>query len=188
MILMPLSFPEWPSSSFFSTSLVEEAPTPDFLRLFIPSNPFDSYANAVVPAVVVFSILVGIALIGMDKKQAAIEPLSVFRDALMHVTGIIAKLAPLGVFALIASAVGTTDIEDLARLQVYIVLYSMIALVFGLLVLPSLVTVLTPLRYGDIVSALRTPLITAFATRQLTRMQNNVRKIALAKRPDAGAA
>ncbi len=164
VVLMPLSFPEWPSSSFFSTSLVEEAPTPDFLSLFIPSNPFDSYANAVVPAVVVFSILVGIALIGMDKKQAAIEPLSVFRDALMQVTGIIAKLAPLGVFALIASAAGTTDIEDLARLQVYIVLYSMIALVFGLLVLPALVTALTPLRYGDIVSALRTPLITAFAT------------------------
>ncbi len=67
-------------------------------------------------------------------------------------------------FALIASTVGTIDIEDLARLQVYIVLYALVALALGLWVLPALITALTPLRYGDIVRALRTPLITAFAT------------------------
>ena len=164
ILLMPLSFPAWPSGSFFSTSLVEEPQTPDFLRLFIPSNPFYSYANALVPAVVVFSILVGVGLIGMTEKTAVLKPLSVIRETLMWVTGIVSKLAPLGVFALIASAVGTTDIEDLARMQVYIVLYALIALFLGLWVLPALVTTLTPLRYGDVVRALRTPLITAFAT------------------------
>ena len=71
---------------------------------------------------------------------------------------------PLGVFALMAYAVGTTDFEDLARLQVYIVLYALIALFLGLWVLPGLVCALTPLRYGDVMRALRTPLITAFAT------------------------
>ncbi len=81
IVLIPLSFPAWPSASFFSTSLVEEAQTPDFLNLFIPSNPFYSYANAVVPAVVVFSILVGIALIGMTKKTRARAPFGVSRCA-----------------------------------------------------------------------------------------------------------
>jgi Na+/H+-dicarboxylate symporter len=164
VVLMPLSFPVWPSASFFSTSLIEEPVIPDFLRLFIPSNPFYSYANALVPAIVLFSILVGIALIGLPKKQAILEPLEVFREVLMWITGMVAKLAPLGVFALMAYAAGTTDISDLARLQVYIVLYALIALVLSLWVLPGLITVLTPLRYGDILRALRTPLITAFAT------------------------
>ena len=164
VLLMPLSFPIWPSASFFSTSLIEEPQSPDYLRLFIPSNPFYSYANALVPAVVMFSILVGIGLIGIKEKNAALEPLSVIRDTLMWVTSIISKLAPLGVFALMANAVGTTDFEDLARLQVYIVLYALIALFLGLWVLPALVCALTPLRYGDVMRALRTPLITAFAT------------------------
>ena len=72
---MPLSFPVWPSASFFSTSLVEEAVRPDFLRLFIPSNPFYSFANSVIPAIVVFSILVGITLIDISGKQAFLDPL-----------------------------------------------------------------------------------------------------------------
>jgi Na+/H+-dicarboxylate symporter len=164
VVLMPLSFPVWPSASFFSATLVAEPAAPDFLRLFIPSNPFYSYANAIVPAIVIFSILVGIALIGLPKKEAILEPLAVFRDVMMRITGMVAKLAPLGVFALMAYAVGTTDLSDLARLQVYIVLYALIALVLSLWVLPGLITILTPLRYGDILRALRTPLITAFAT------------------------
>jgi len=59
VMLIPLSFPDWLSSSFFSTQQVEEPPTTDFLQLFIPSNPFHAYAFALVPAIVVFSILVG---------------------------------------------------------------------------------------------------------------------------------
>jgi len=35
----------------------------------------------------------------------------------------IARLAPIGVFALIASAAGTLDIDALGRLQVYILTY-----------------------------------------------------------------
>ena len=164
IMLSPLSFPSWPSSSFFSMSLTEETSPPDFLRIFIPSNPFNAYANAIVPAIVVFSVLIGVALIGVKKKEVVLAPLLVAQEVLMRITGMIAKLAPVGVFALIASAVGTIDYADLARLQVFIVLYALIALALGLWVLPGLITVLTPLRYGNIVRALRTPLITAFAT------------------------
>ena len=93
-----------------------------------------------------------------------LEPLEVIRDTLMWMTGIVSQLAPVGVFALIASAAGTTDVADLMRLQVYIVLYAMTALFLGLWVVPGLVTTFTPLRHGKVLGALRTPLITAFAT------------------------
>jgi len=164
VVSAPLAFPDWPSASFFSTSQIEESIAPDFLRLFIPSNPFYSYANALVPAVVLFSILVGVALIGVKEKYAVIGPLSVLLDALVKVTGLISKLAPLGVFALIANTIGTIAIEDLLRLQVFIVLYALIALVFSLWVLPALITTMTPLRLADVNRCLRAPLITAFAS------------------------
>ncbi|UCB54124.1 MAG: cation:dicarboxylase symporter family transporter [Thiotrichales bacterium] len=164
VLLFPLAFPDWPSASFFSTSLVEETIPPDFLLLFIPSNPFFSYANALVPAVVVFSVLVGIALIGIKEKHAIIEPLTALLHALAKVTGLITKLAPLGVFALMANTVGTIAIADLVRLQIFIVLYASFALVFSLWVLPGLIATLTPLRFADVSRGLRTPLVTAFAT------------------------
>jgi Na+/H+-dicarboxylate symporter/ABC-type amino acid transport substrate-binding protein len=164
VVLIPISFPEWPSATFFSTQQVEEPPTVDFMRLFIPSNPIHAYANALVPAIVVFSILIGIALIRMPKKGILIEPLNVLHEAMMKITSMVAKLAPLGVFALIASAAGTFYVEDLTRLQVYIVVYILLALAFGLMLLPGIITVFTGFGYGDIVKTLRTPMITAFAT------------------------
>ena len=164
LLLFPLAFPDWPSGSFFSASLASEPTTPDFLRLFIPSNPFYSYANAIVPAVVVFSIFFGLALISLESKDAVLQPLEVIREALMNITRGVTRFTPLGVFFLMGSLVGTIDLEELMRLQVYIVLYALFALFIGLWMLPALVTVLTPLGYREVLSALRTPLITGFAT------------------------
>ena len=163
LLLTPLAFPDWASASFFSTSQVEEAKPVDFLKLYIPANPFASLANAVMPAIVVFSALIGVALIGVKNKQSLLEPLAALAEALMAVTGFIARLAPYGVFALAASAAGTLNLEELERLQVYAVVYMTMAIILSFWVLPGLITLVTPLRYADLMRALRGPLITAFA-------------------------
>ncbi len=163
LLLTPLAFPDWPSASFFSTSQVEEAEPVDFLKLYIPVNPFASLANAVLPAIVVFSVLIGVALIGVKSKQSVLAPLSAIAEALMVVTGFVARLAPYGVFALAASAAGTLDIEEIDRLQVYAVVYMAIAVILSFWVLPALLTTVTPLRYLDVMRAFRGAMITAFA-------------------------
>ena len=43
----------------------------DFVALYVPSNPFHALANNVVPAVVLFSIVLGIALVGVERSRAA---------------------------------------------------------------------------------------------------------------------
>ncbi|MCX2983426.1 cation:dicarboxylase symporter family transporter [Halieaceae bacterium IMCC14734] len=164
LLLLPLAFPDWPSGSFFNTALTEQASAPDFLRLFIPSNPFYAYANAIVPAVVVFSIFIGLGLIGLPGKESVLKPLDVIRETLMKITRGVAKLTPIGVFALMAHLAGTVDLDDLFRLQVYLVLHALASLFLGLWVLPALVAAVTPLGYFEILRALRTPLITGFAT------------------------
>jgi Na+/H+-dicarboxylate symporter len=75
VLVMPLAYPAWESSSQFSTTLVEPAPSLDLIRLFVPANPFDSMASGVVPATVVFSLALGAALIGMDDKHRSHSPL-----------------------------------------------------------------------------------------------------------------
>jgi Na+/H+-dicarboxylate symporter len=167
LLVMPLGFPDYVSASFFSTSLVEEPAPFDFLGLYIPANPFHSLANTIVPAVVVFSLALGLALIGVPRKELILEPLDVLGAALMRVTGFVARLAPVGVFAIAASAAGTLGGEALGRLQVYLVTYAVVALVLSFWVLPGLVTALTPLRYRDFVGPARDALMTAFATGNL---------------------
>jgi len=167
LLVMPAAFPEFESASFFSTSLVEDAPPFDFLGLYIPANPFHSLANTIVPAVVVFSLALGLALIGVPRKELVLEPLDVLTAALMRVTGFVARLAPIGVFAIAASAAGTLGGEALGRLQVYLVTYAAVALVLSFWVLPGLVTTLTPLRYNEVVGPCRDALMTAFATGNL---------------------
>ena len=146
VLASPLAFPDWPSASFFSASQIEDGGAVDFLSLYIPSNIFASLSNAVVPAIVVFSILFGVALIRVEKKGRLIDLLTTVADALMGITGFVGRLAPFGVFAITASAAGTIDVTELARLQVYLVIYVALALILSLWVIPGLIASLTPLR------------------------------------------
>ena len=164
VMLAPLALPDWPSAAFFNTSQIEEPKPVDFLRLYIPSNFFHALSNALVPAIVVFAILFGVALARVNNKGHVLDLLSAVGDTLMAITGFIGKLAPYGVFAITASAAGTMDIADLGRLQVYVVLHLAMALILALWVLPGLITITTRLRYGAILRTFRAPLITAFAT------------------------
>ena len=162
--VLPLAFPDWPSRSLFQQSSIEPVAAPDFIQLYIPSNPFFSLANGIVPAVVVFSIMIGLALTGSKRKDLLIEPLSLVSEILSKITRFVAGLAPIGVFALMANTAGTMDFTDLARLQVYIVIVIAMLLVIGLWFLPGLISSVTPLGHREVLNQLRTPLITAFAT------------------------
>ncbi len=167
VVASPLAFPDWPAASFFSSTLVEEPAEFDFLGLYIPSNPFRSLAEGVVPAVVVFSLAFGIALMGSERKHALLHALLAAQDALRRITSAVVRLAPYGIFAIAAEASGTLEPERLAGLQVYVVTYVALSLVLAFWVLPVLVAAVTPLRYREVMGPARDALVTAFATGSL---------------------
>ncbi len=167
VLLLPLSFPHWESSAFFSSSITEVPKKVDFLNLYIPSNPFYSLANNVVPAVVFFSILMGIALMNMQNKGTLLDALSIASRALIRITNMIVNLTPVGVFAITAAAAGTMTVEEFGRLQVYLVSFNVAALFLTFWVLPMLVTPFTPFKYRDIIGLTRDALVTAFTTGNL---------------------
>ena len=164
VLLVPLAFPNWQMASFFSSSLAEQTPPFNFLALYIPSNLFYSLSSNTVPAVVVFSFGLGVALIGIKEKHALLNDLSLVASALSRITNFLIKLAPIGVFAIIASATGTMSFQELERLQVYMVVYIVASLLLTFWILPFLVANLTSLSYKEIVGPARAALITAFAT------------------------
>jgi len=145
VFLMPLAFPAIEAASFFSTTMVEDPPPVDFLTLYIPSNPFHSLANSVVPAVVLFSTVLGIALMGVSGKERLVEWLQVVERALARANRLVVRLTPLGLFAIAAHTSGTLDLQQVARLRVYLVAYGAMALLLSLWVFPGLVACLTPI-------------------------------------------
>jgi len=160
--LIPLTFPKVQNASFFSTSLVERRPAFNFIDLYIPANPFNSLANNVVPAVVLFSLILGIAVVGIARRERLLDVLTVVRDAISAATRFVTRLTPYGLFAIAADAAGTLSLEQVGRLQIYLAAYVAVALIVSLWVLPGLVAVLTPIRARDVLGESRDALITAF--------------------------
>ena len=164
LLFLPFVYPNWTTSSFFSTSLIEPPEPFDALTLYVPANPFYSLANGVVPAVVVFSILLGTALMGVASKQELLKNLATLGDALMRMASMVGKLAPLGIFAISAAAAGTLRVEELARLQVFLWGYLALWVMLAYCALPMLVAWATPFSYREVVKAAQVPMITALAT------------------------
>jgi Na+/H+-dicarboxylate symporter/ABC-type amino acid transport substrate-binding protein len=164
---MPLSFPVFENAAFFSAHSDEVVANFNPVDLYIPSNPFRSMANTVIPAVVIFSSAVGVALIGMPRKTVLIESLATFLEALGRVTKFIVGLTPIGVFAIVAVAAGTMTWAEIERLQVYFVVYIAASLYLALWVMPVLISTLTPFKYKDVFRYSKEALLTAFFTQNV---------------------
>ena len=160
--LMPLTFPTTESGAFFSTTIVERSPPFNFLDLYIPANPFFALANNIVPAVVLFSIVVGVALLGLPQKQILLSVLEAASETLARAMRFVVRLTPYGLFAIAATTAGTLRFEQLGRLGVYLAAYPTLALLLSLWVLPGLVQALTPISARAIFAATRDALLTAF--------------------------
>lgn len=139
----------------------------DFLGLYIPSNPFYALANNLVPAVVLFSIAIGVAPIGVPNKEKVLDGMGLLIDTLTRIANFVVKLTPIGVFAIMASAAGTMSFAEFQRLEIYLYSYIAISLVMAPWILPGLVTTPMPLSYREVVGRNRDALISAFATTSL---------------------
>lgn len=164
LLFLPLAYPTWETSGFFSTSMVAESVKLDFVTLYIPSNVFAALSNTIVPAVVLFSLLMGIAVINVKNKDTLINLTDNIADGLQGVASFIAKTAPLGIFAIAASAAGTLQPEEMERLQVFLWVYLIAAFMLGFVLLPLLVHWATPFSYRELMSVAGEAMITALAT------------------------
>ena len=164
VMALPSALPEWQSGNFFTVGLLEKPPQLDLLQLFIPTNPFKALAENTVPAAVLFSICVGIGLIGVGNKGALLDGLQALLRAFSRINHFVALFSPLGVFAIMAKTAGTIDIEQFTRLQAYLLIYAVGVLLLVLLILPLLVTLATSIGYRAFLREAWGPMLTAFAT------------------------
>jgi len=167
VLLMASTFPPRQSAAFYSNSLLETPAPLDVVELFIPTNPFRSLANNWIPAVVIFSVGLGAAVMGMPDKERFLSRLDGWLDAIKRLNAYVVLLTPYGVFAIVAATAGTMTIEEMARIQAYLLSYTAAAVVLTFFLLPALVTSCTPFRYREILDVTLQAMITAFATAKL---------------------
>lgn len=134
----------------------------NFVELYILANPFHSLANNIVPAVVLFSALLGVAIMHLEEETALLKVLYVADQAISKVTRFVVQLTPYGLFAVSAVASGTLRMTDIERIEVYLLTFISIALLMALWVLPGLIAAITPIGNREILGPTRDALITSF--------------------------
>lgn len=164
IFVAPLAFPDRETASFFASPLVGEAAGADLLELYLPHNIFYSLSNNLVPAVVLFSIFMGIALISVDQKDMVLPIFDSLSAALGRINSMVVNFTPYGIFAIAAAAAGTMTVEELGRVQVYLVTYVAIALLVTFWIFPGLVSAVSGIPFRDVLNTFRDALVTAFAT------------------------
>lgn len=188
VFIMAQAYPPLLSATFFSASQVTAAQEQNLVDVFVPANFFQSLAEGTVPAVVVFSILFGVVLINVEKKDGFLRVMETVQTAFEKISEFVFKLSPIGIFALTASAAGTLKIEELSRLQAHFATYIVGTSLLILFILPYIVSRLVGLKYGAILSSIRSALILAFTSGNafitLPLLERAVREL-YADRPEA---
>lgn len=137
------------------------------LELFIPTNPIHAFANDMVPAVVLFSLLFGLALMKRREKDHILKGLKVTTLALEEITQWVMRLSPLGVFALMAATSGTLPFSELDQIRLFILVYILGAIFLSFFLIPLVVACCTPIGYGHFLKTLRPAVLLAFTTGNL---------------------
>jgi len=165
-LFVTVAFPVRTAATFYDPNRFPGAETSAFdWTAYIPSNPFASLADGMVPAAVIFSLCVGVALIGAARKEGFLEGVGFVNGLLGKVNrATIVYVSPFGIFAIVAGTVGTMAGDKFLGLSVYIATYVGAVAMLVVCALPLLTMVFTGLTYRQLFSALKAPLLLGFTT------------------------
>lgn len=162
IFLLSLAIPPVPPPSFVDAATPREGL--GLLEILIPANPFFDLARNHLPAIVIFSIVYGIAIQGVENKETFLSVLSLIRTASVTLWHWIVLLAPFGVFALFAVAAGTMKPAALADVSLYLIAVMAGTVILAFWVLPSMISALCPLSTRDVLRDLQGALVIAVVT------------------------
>ena len=131
-----------PTSQIMSNSTTSMTLTDTILNIF-PENPFNALTNGEMLPIILFGILIGFILIKLKDETSTVYSLfDELNHIVMKMTNLIMKIAPIGVFCMMARTFGTLGVESVLPLTKFIgciilviaiqifVLYPIIFLIF----------------------------------------------------------
>ena len=132
----------------------------------IPANPVQAFAEGNVLQIIVFGLFLGfgIAALTEDKRTKVINGLNYLLEALIWCIGKVMLVAPLGVFGLMAEAMGTFGFDVLLKVVNLLWVDLIAVFIMGLAIYPLTVMFFSRVGVKDFFSAMLRPQIVAFST------------------------
>ncbi len=136
------------------------------LKDIVPANLFDAMAKDKVLSVIFFALLLGVAISSVGETgKPLITLFEGFNAVMMKITGWIMRLAPFGVFALMAHTIGTMGLAVIKPLITYMATVVLGLAIHACVTLPLLLIVFgkySPVKFiKDVFSAVATAFSTA---------------------------
>ena len=108
-----------------------------------PTNPIASMAEGNMLQLIVFSVFIGFGITFLGSKASTLRSfIEQGNDLMTYLIGLVMKMAPLGAFALIASAVGAQGFDSLKAMFFYMIVVVLSLVVHSLLTYGSTVSLL----------------------------------------------
>lgn len=145
------------------TNLIENIP--NAISNLIPNNPLESILTGEMLAVVIFTIIIGVAITQLRQETA--RPIIRFSEAIQKICMIVVSwammLVPYAVFGLMAALLSRTGVEIFLGLGYYmtVVVLGLIILMIFYLALVLVVTKKSPFKF---LQAIKEPQLLAFST------------------------
>lgn len=132
----------------------------------IPTNFFQSLNDANILQILVFCLFFGIAVSKLDKdrRSSITNGLDAVIQALIWMVNVVMYIAPLGVFGLMAEAVGTYGFDVLTLVMKLFLVYIGAILVYGFVFYPAVIKAFTKMPVSKFLSAMKKPQSVALST------------------------
>jgi len=153
----------------FSAEYASKGELPTFWATvtgMIPTNVFQSLNEANILQILVFCLFFGIALSkqAKEKRDPIVNGVNCIVDSMVWMINKVMLIAPIGVFGLMAEAVGTFGFGALMVVFKLFVVYVAAILIFGFVVYPLMVQLLTKTSAKKFVLAMKKPQAVALST------------------------
>lgn len=139
------------ATSVYSTNMTSNVTLTDNLLNMIPSNPVSSLANGEIIPTIIFALIVGIVMSMLQDEVKAVKDFFVDANKIMiRMTYLVMKLAPIGVFCLMATTfanLGITAIIPLSKFVICVIIAIFIQLIIIYPLLLILSTKLSPIKF-----------------------------------------
>nr|WP_041394415.1 dicarboxylate/amino acid:cation symporter [Photobacterium profundum] len=153
----------------FSNAYAEKGDLPSFwttLLGMIPTNVFQSLNEANILQILVFCLFFGVSVSKLEKERRdpLINGVNAIVDAMVWMINVVMKIAPLGVFGLMADAVGTFGFSALMVVFKLFVVYIAAILIYGFIFYPIMIKLFSKTSPIKFLSAMKKPQAVALST------------------------
>lgn len=155
--------------SMFSNKYADKGALPGAMETIvgmIPTNFFQSLNDANILQILVFCLFFGIAVSKLDKDRRDLitNGLDAVIQALIWMVNVVMFIAPIGVFGLMAEAVGTYGFDVLTLVTKLFVVYVGAILVYGFIFYPLVIKLFSKMSVTKFMSAMKKPQSVALST------------------------